>query len=93
VTREDEVEAGWEGGLFAGAGRDEKWVGNELRIWAAHGEGKVGYRRERGRVGRKERIGPKGLGKKTLFYFQNFLNFKLIRFQSKFEFQKILVAT
>jgi hypothetical protein len=37
---------------------------------------------------------PKRFRKKTLSYFQNlFINFKLIQFQSKFEFQMILVAT
>jgi hypothetical protein len=88
------VEAAWAGALFNGAGRDEKWARNGLRKWAARGEGKVGYRRERGGVGWKERIGPKGLGKKNSFLFSKpFINFKLIRFQSKFEFQTILVAT
>jgi hypothetical protein len=67
---------------------------NGLRKWAAPEEGKVGCRRERGGVGQKERIGPKGLGEKTSFLFSKpFINFKLIRFQSKFEFQTILVAT
>jgi hypothetical protein len=67
------VEAGWAGGLFAGARRVEKWARNGLRKWAARGEGKVGYRRETGGAGRKERIGQKGLGKKPLSYFQNLL--------------------
>jgi hypothetical protein len=49
-----------------------------LRKWAAHGEGKVGCRRERGGVGRKERIGPKGLGEKLFLFSKPFINFKLI---------------
>jgi hypothetical protein len=53
----------------------------------------MGYMRERGGVGQKERIGPKGLGKKTFLFSKPFINFKLIQFQSKFEFQMILVAT
>jgi hypothetical protein len=52
---------------------------NGLRKWAAPEEGKVGCRRERGGVGQKERIGPKGLGEKTSFLFSKpFINFKLI---------------
>jgi hypothetical protein len=47
-----------------------------LRKWVAPGEGKVGCRRERGGVGRKERIGPKGLGEKTLSIFKTFYKFQ-----------------
>jgi hypothetical protein len=66
---------------------------NGLRIWVARGEGKMGCRREREGVGRKERIGSKGFRGKTFLFSKPFINLKLIRFQSKFEFQMILVAT
>jgi hypothetical protein len=62
--------------LFGGAGQDEKWARNGLRKWVAHGEAKVGYRREREGVGRKERIVPKGLGKKLFPIFKTFYKFQ-----------------
>jgi hypothetical protein len=55
--------SGWEVGYRLGL------RGLVLANWAA----KVGCWRERGGVGRKEIIGPKGLGGKTLSYFQNLL--------------------
>jgi hypothetical protein len=55
---------------------------------------------EGGLLERKRGSGPKGdnwpkrfRGKKSFLFSKPFVNFKLIRFQSKFEFQMILVAT
>jgi hypothetical protein len=45
--------------------------------WAARGEGKVGCTRERGGVGRKERIGPKDLGEKHFPIFKTFYKFQI----------------
>jgi hypothetical protein len=78
------VEAGWAGGLFAGAGWDEKCarikaaglrgeesgpVKREMQVGCGGRE----VRKERGKVGREERIGLIGL-EFLFFYFKFFSN-------------------